>query len=707
MMMHRGVGGDASGPKTPKKNQRGSITGIGDRQAQKMSGAFFAGIHQPRLHHLLGSSTTSTSTGMNNPPTLVGSSSMLEYSSSQYNQQLRPTSTMSASNLVSAMLLPDVATPDTIAFSRVQAEGIARRPIRKTDAKTAARIRAALFEIFLFFARADVDMGDQGDLHQKPVWVSTYQWALFAQAFFLPELTGISRDDILSTFGPKREPIDFLTFTELVADLAIAFIERVNDGKTMQSLNLGGDHTDRLAALYRFCEVFGMHTEQQSFRRFLRRRERIRVRSPSPHLELLRNKHVEVRSPVARPRGTGFPKNSPKMSRVKMLNPAATLFEQNEDQKTRHEAELLAQRQALLGGTTSSSLYHRPMAATASMGNFPSLARQHYISMPSTSMDHHTAPPPASSAGRLAEQQQLLLEQMMLGVGQGQNDPLLHSVHSRIITPGSRTGLKSSALQQNKITPGSTKSSVVQNSCSLRGDPPQHQRSSNTKVQLLPNTNTTSTTRSASISSRASPPATTKKKVTSSSAAAKVTSSSAAFDKKSASTSGQQPPPATTSSSRGGTASAASESGPGTAAAGAASVEVEGAAADEAGQEWTAEEWAQWEAEQAQAAARSTSEDQNTPQDGGGGREWTDEEWAAWEAGQQGEGEAWGDDQNAVEQWVEGGDQNTATGGDAADWWGEEGNWEDAEGGAGEGWYGEGDDQQWTAEEWAAWEQQG
>ncbi len=133
----------------------------------------------------------------------------------------------------------------------------------------------ALQEIFLYFARSDTSFCFPAT--KKPVWISAYQWQLFCNSFHLAEVTGFTPQELLTQFGPKQEPIDFLAFLDLLTDVAVAYINRLNYPLTISDLNVVGAHSDRLAALYRFAEVWNLHDDITApYKRYLRGRERIR-----------------------------------------------------------------------------------------------------------------------------------------------------------------------------------------------------------------------------------------------------------------------------------------------------------------------------------------------------------------------------------------------------------------------------------------------
>ncbi|CAD7941056.1 unnamed protein product [Amoebophrya sp. A25] len=152
--------------------------------------------------------------------------------------------------------------------------------MKRMEPKIYERIRRGLTETFCYFARSDVNY----DPYQTPRWISARQWHMFVRCFELPSITGISYEDLCRAsgsggFGPSKEPIEFVDFMSLVSDIGRRTLEQLHR-KSFDEINVYSEEA-KTVSLYRFTEIFGFHDAKNSFRQFLRGREKIRYKSRS------------------------------------------------------------------------------------------------------------------------------------------------------------------------------------------------------------------------------------------------------------------------------------------------------------------------------------------------------------------------------------------------------------------------------------------
>ncbi|CAD7938973.1 unnamed protein product [Amoebophrya sp. A120] len=561
--------------------------------------------------------------------------------------------------------MPPLPVDKDIVFPTPEfATAVVRRAIKKVDARASHAVRRALQEIFHYFARADAE--STTSTSGKIQWVSVYQWHLFVQSFGLLEVTQEPADNFHEKFGPRKEPIDFLYFTELLSEVAIAFLEKVNYPLTIAQLNIGQDHADRVAALYRFCEVWGLQKDGDlDWRKFLRGRERIRLRSPtgarSPTMVVVSPTQARLQSQALSP------------SRVRLLSGK---------QPTRPAAQRSARSML---SPNARSVQSQPMFHPLMENKF--VAEQ---DVPQATFDHSTVIKTLLQEREDAFKREasLLKDHQYYQQLLQANPPVLGASALQEAQSGAQVPTGSLSLKQQKpaITGAFEQAQSQRGSFATSKLPSLRKQSATARpaVVISPRSSAAAVTRQSRSAATAS---TGLGNVRPGAAAA----SKADLPTRSATTAGAVHPEGY-SSRKSKTASApdtALVEGEGGTTAGALAEEVE----------YTAEEWAAWEWEQYGAVAAAA-----------GGQEWDatehwDEENAEgnWEgAGAEDWNAEWGGaaetnwDENAAEYWQEGAAE-TAWGAEGVwgeEWAGEEAEW--AEGGQAEDAAGE---QEWWAEE--------
>lgn len=138
--------------------------------------------------------------------------------------------------------------------------------MKRMDAKVYERIRRGLTETFCYFARSDIHY----DPYSPAKWISARQWLMFLKSFEVAAITGLSFESLSApaalspgagagvaegstTFGPTREPIEFVDFMELLSAIGRRTMEMLHR-KTFTELNVYGEEP-KTCALYRFTEV--------------------------------------------------------------------------------------------------------------------------------------------------------------------------------------------------------------------------------------------------------------------------------------------------------------------------------------------------------------------------------------------------------------------------------------------------------------------
>ncbi|CAD7949438.1 unnamed protein product [Amoebophrya sp. A120] len=137
----------------------------------------------------------------------------------------------------------------------------------------AAKILTSTMLFLLHCIPSDVNY----DPYSPAKWISARQWVMFVRCFEVSAITGISHEDLCEKFGPRKEPIEFVDFMQMVSDIGRKTMELLHR-KSFDELNIYHEEP-KTCALYRFTEVFGFHDAKNSFRQFLRGREKIRTKS--------------------------------------------------------------------------------------------------------------------------------------------------------------------------------------------------------------------------------------------------------------------------------------------------------------------------------------------------------------------------------------------------------------------------------------------